>query len=136
MWAYTRATGARSMSRAGRKRGSERRDASESEREHTCVTRDLFCVWPVVGVLYGVRVCDFSCIKSVWVAQKRPNFPARASRRSQKFLVSLGARAENGELALVKCTKVKSITSILPDLRVSLAAEGTSDRTNSKKSAM
>ena len=93
VWAYTRPTGARSMSRAGRKRGSERRDASESEREHTCVTRDLFCVWPVVGVLYGVRVCDFSCIKSVWVAQKRPNFPARASRRSQKFLVSLGARA-------------------------------------------
>ena len=80
-----------------------------------------------------VRVCDFSCIKSVWVAQKCPNFPARASRRSQKFLVSLGARAENGELALVKCTKVKSITSILPDLRVSLAAEVTSDRTNSKK---
>ena len=47
-----------------------------------------------------------------------------------------GARAKNGELAVLKCTKVKSIMSILPDPRVSLSAEVTSNSLTSKKSTI
>ena len=57
-----------------------------------------------------VRVCDFSCIKVFGWLRNAQNFRLAPLGARKKFLVSLGARAENGELALVKYTKVKSIT--------------------------
>ena len=59
------------------------------------------------------RECAIFLVNKVFVQVENANFfPARASRRSQKFSVTLGGGAENGELAVGEMYKSKKYKQV------------------------